>query len=503
MLTWFMNTFLNDLEKDRQKNNLVLFIIFIVFVLAEFNVISAYPFFGHTNLIFCGSMLLILVTGVLFSFIKRLDKWFKYIFSVLTIMFGVLNLLLFNSAPNVYETVYFTLAIPLIYLNGRLILFTGATTVVLVYLGYTVWHDMFFPNRPVELMSISMGLLIETIVILWGVTRMGQYLVNTVHKEKDEVKKKQQELEHTQAVLNVTIGKLQENFKILQTNFKMTLSNADDIQMSFKEIAIGAQSQAESVGDSADKLNEMEKITSNILNNVKKVASNITDSYELASSSKEALNLFDHNMNSLNTVVTETGQVVRELTDQTNEINEIINLITGIASQTNLLALNAAIEAARAGEHGRGFAVVADEVRKLAEQSHSSAENIQIIIKRFKEQADAIEERVQRGQTAQRESNVMLQQVIANVDKLSSFIKVINETMGTIVEHQQDFQNKTSDIVHEMNVVSSVTEETSAATQQILASVEGESERNKKSVEALENVNTTITNLQRVISGTQ
>lgn len=123
-----------------------------------------------------------------------------------------------------------------------------------------------------------------------------------------------------------------------------------------------------------------------------------------------------------------------------------------------------------------------------------------MILKRFKEQAEIIEDKIVRGESVQQDNNQMLQQVVANVDQLRSFIVTINETMGTIVQHQQVFQQKTSDVVQEMNHVSSVTEETSAATQEVLASVEEESHRIHQSVEALDNVHASIAKLQTVIT---
>ncbi|MDQ1298133.1 MAG: hypothetical protein QG558_672 [Campylobacterota bacterium] len=172
------------------------------------------------------------------------------------------------------------------------------------------------------------------------------------------------------------------------------------------------------------------------IQDLKGVTSATSNAANLANNSRDTISIIINELNMLNEKVSNNNDAIGHITSRTKEINSVIQLITDIADQTNLLALNAAIEAARAGEHGRGFAVVADEVRKLAERTHKATGEISVSI-------NSLQQDVSEIQSSAEEMNEVVERSSSSIINFEGTLVQLNEGSSKIVHLSHRMENST------------------------------------------------------------
>ena len=335
-----------------------------------------------------------------------------------------------------------TIAVPLTKLADRFTLFTQGDFTS-PYPETETQDEVSNMVAEAKKMSEDIGLILNDAAYLMNEMANGNYAVRTEHTERyvGEFSKLIEAIRGMNRQMDSTIRHIEEA--------------AEQVSAGSGNLADAAQALAEGATDQAAAVEELQATFANITEGVHVTAKHVEDSYQQA---QKYADVADNSHNEMNSMIS----AMTKLSDTSKKIESIISEIEDIASQTNLLSLNAAIEAARAGEAGKGFAVVAEQIRKLAEQSAQSAVDTRELIE------SSINE-VEEGNRIADNAAASLEEVVAGIKNIAEASKQLSEISERQAEAMTQAESGINQISEVVQSNSATAEETSATSEELSA----------------------------------
>lgn len=387
--------------------------------------------------IICLMLGLILSVGLYFCKITMDKKAIGMLWniSVCAITYSII----IGGSSTAFVALFVTLAMAASYFSCKIVkLYFIPVGILLVIIGIVMPEAIEGPDGATILGAVSKGLLFTfTGYVIYHATKRGEDMVKDSEQMLQNLSENKKVLSHVALNLNDTLEQtVGEVHKVAR--------EADHVNLSTEQMkeAVGSMTQAvvtvsEKIGDAVVTIDKNYELANDLDLRFKEVTSAVKEGNEGASSVKLSLD-------DMGKTVESAQEATGILLDDMSKITGILDEINSIASQTNLLSLNASIEAARAGEHGRGFAVVADEIRSLSEESAKASNNIHNIIEKLSSTVEVVSERTTAGANEARIGVTKMEELIKLLQNINlnttAAEDVVQEEYQLINDIKQNFE---------------------------------------------------------------
>ncbi|AWB42944.1 chemotaxis protein [Paenibacillus sp. CAA11] len=432
------------------------------------------------------------------TYMTYAQKGTLYVMYVIPTISSLLTFLLIYHDPDplisTYLLLYVNIGLMTLYANYKPIIYAGvlAMGITTYFFEVPFYHDKLFEG---EMLSYLLLFLAFITAALAFAARFSEKLQRTVLEKQKDTEEARMQSESLLNELQSSIQILNRLSTQLRDNVNVTSSISKEVTLTFGGVTGTMERQSQSMQDMTQSVHSLNTMVEQTTEGSAELLRISEETLASTSAAGERMSSLSQQITQIQHMTTLTVEVMEDLNKKNQQIGQMVQTIQHISSQTNLLAMNAAIEAAHAGEHGKGFAVVAGEIRKLAEDSRRSTAEIDQILNDTMNKIGQAAEQIQLGHQAIHNSEEETQEVQKLVEAVSRNAVHVHEQSGLMNSSVYQIHESHARITAEILTLAEGTQQNMGAVEEILAGIETQDSKINEIVNHYEELNDLIVKL--------